>query len=84
MIRTQIQLTEAQMKELKKIAAARGVSLAKVIREAVDGVILPGGVKVDRKEIIKRALAAMGKYKSGIRDLSTAHDKYLAEDFGRR
>jgi len=37
MVRTQIQLTEEQARALKEIAAARGESMAEVIRRAVDG-----------------------------------------------
>lgn len=36
MIRTQISLTEEQMSRLRRAASARGVSIAAVIREAVD------------------------------------------------
>ena len=81
MIRTQIQLTETQVKELKRIAAARGVSLAEVVREAVEGVIRSGGVPVDREERKRRALAAVGTFRSGVRDTSARHDRDLAEAF---
>ncbi len=37
MVRTQIQLTEEQAIKVKKIAARRGVSMAEVIRDAVEG-----------------------------------------------
>jgi len=36
---------------------------------------------VDIEERRKRALAAAGRFSSGLRDLSTEHDKYLAEAF---
>jgi len=36
MVRTQVQLTEEQAKKVKKIAASRGVSMAEVIRDAVE------------------------------------------------
>ena len=36
MIRTQIQLTEAQAEKAKRLAAERGVSMAEVIRELID------------------------------------------------
>ena len=41
MVRTQIQLTEEQAIKVKKIAARRGVSMAEVIRDAVEGAIEP-------------------------------------------
>ncbi len=78
MVRTQIQLTEDQAKKVKKIAAHRGVSMAEVIRDAIDGVIRPeaGTVLEDRR---KRALDIVGKFRSGKRDVSKRHDAYLAE-----
>jgi hypothetical protein len=31
----------------------------------------------------KRAIAAAGRFRSGIKALSASHDDYLAEDFGK-
>ena len=78
MVRTQIQLTEDQAKKVKKIAAHRGVPMAEVIRDAIDGVIRSeaGTVPEDRR---KRALDIVGKFRSGKRDVSKRHDAYLAE-----
>ena len=81
MVRTQIQLTERQARELKRMAAREGVSMAEVVRRAVDAKIHEGASEVPWEERVRRALAVMGKFKSGIRDLSTNHDKYLAEDY---
>lgn len=80
-IRTQVQLTEKQVKELKRIAAAQGISLAEVVRDVVDAAIRAGGVAVDREEMVGRALAIVGRFRSGIRDTSARHGKYLAEAF---
>jgi len=79
MIRTQIQLTEEQARRLKRIAAERGVSVAEVIREAVDR--LPD--RDDRAERWARALAAVGKGhdREGATDVSVRHDDYLAEAY---
>lgn len=81
MIRTQVQLTEKQVRELKRIAAAQGISLAEVVRDAVDAAIRAGGVAVDREEMVGRALSIVGRFRSGTRDTSARHDKYLAEAF---
>jgi len=81
MVRTQIQLTERQARELRRMAAREGVSMAEVVRRAVDAKIHEGASEVPWEERVRRALAVMGKFKSGIRDLSTNHDKYLAEDY---
>lgn len=80
MIRTQIQLTEEQAKNLKRIAASRHRSVAELIRQAVDNMI-KSAVLVDVEERRRRALAAAGRFSSGLQDLSTEHDKYLAEAF---
>ncbi|MDP2934937.1 MAG: CopG family transcriptional regulator [Dehalococcoidia bacterium] len=77
MVRTQIQLTEEQAKALKEIAAQRGVSTAQMIRESVERII----EERDRKEKWRKALAIMGRYRSGLSDVSANHDKYLAEDY---
>jgi hypothetical protein len=81
MVRTQIQLTERQARELKKMAAREGVSMAEVIRKAVDAKIHEGVSGVPWEERVRRAMAVMGKFHSGIRDLAVNHDKYLAEDY---
>lgn len=82
MVRTQIQLTEEQATALKKIALARHLSIAELIRQAVDNIIRSSSV-IDFEERKKRAIAAAGRFHSGISDLSAAHDKYLAEAFIR-
>lgn len=83
MVRTQIQLTERQARELKMIAAKEGVSMAEVIRKAVDAKIREGTVEAPWEERARRALSVMGKFKSGIQDLSENHDKYLVEDYSK-
>lgn len=82
MVRTQIQLTEKQAEEVKRIARARRVSTAEVIREALDNLIRSGAVAaVTAEDRRVRALNAVGKFSSGKRDISRKHDKYLAEAF---
>ena len=80
MVRTQIQLTEKQSKSLKRIAASHHRSVAELIRQAVDNMI-KSATLVDIEERRRRALAAAGRFSSGLRDLSAEHDKYLAEAF---
>jgi predicted transcriptional regulator len=80
MVRTQIQLTEEQAKKLKRLASSRQLSMAELIRQAVDQLITTSTV-VDREERRKRALDAAGRFRSGLGDLSTEHDKYLEEAF---
>lgn len=78
MIRTQIQLTAEQADDLRRLAAARGVSMAAVIREAVDA-HLAREQGPSWEERVERALAAIGVCDSGLGDLSERHDDYLAE-----
>lgn len=80
MIRTQVQLTEKQAKDLKRIAASRHRSVAELIRRAVDNMIKSTAL-VDIEERRKRAIAAAGRFGSGLQDLSIEHDKYLIEAF---
>jgi hypothetical protein len=81
MIRTQIQLSSRQAGVLKQMSAAQSVSMAELIRRAVDRMIAERR-EPDRDEIRKRAAAAAGRFNSGVTDLSERHDDYLAEAFG--
>lgn len=78
MIRTQISLTEAQMRRLRREAKARGTSIAAVIRDAVDQVV------PDEREAARarreRALALVGAFASGERTASERHDEVLGEE----
>lgn len=82
MVRTQIQLTEDQAKALKKIAQSRHLSVAELIRKAVDTVIKSNTV-VNAEERHKRAMEIVGKFSSGKRDVSKKHDLYLTEVYNR-
>lgn len=82
MIRTQIQLTDEQARAIKKIAAAKGVSVAEVIRRAVEGVIR-SDTRMGTEERQKRALDIVGKFKSGKRDVSKRHDAYLTDAYDK-
>ena len=84
MVRTQIQLTERQARALKRMAAREGVSMAEVIRNAVDAKIREGVSGLPWEERIRRAMAVMGKFHSGLNDVSGRHDHYLAEAFDDR
>ena len=79
MIRMQIQVEEETARFLKRRAAERGVSIAALVREAVDRMIAEPQAGTTRD----RALALAGKFRSGTRDLAQRHDDYLAEDFAR-
>jgi len=82
MVRTQVQLTDEQAVLVKRLAAARHLSMAEVIRQAVD-VVIKTNTSADYEEKKIKALAAVGKFRSGKHDISKEHDKYLADAFGK-
>ena len=77
MIRMQIQLTETQAAALRRRAQARRVSIAAVVREAVDRELATDG---GREAAWTRALAVVGKYRSGTTTTSVDHDSAFDED----
>lgn len=80
MVRTQIQLTDAQASALKRRAAERGVSMAALIRDAIDRVLADDGDFERRKA---RALAAVGAHRDrdGANDVSVEHDHFLDDAY---
>jgi 16S rRNA U516 pseudouridylate synthase RsuA-like enzyme len=80
MVRTQIQLTEKQAKAIKKMASAQGVSVAELIRRAVDNIV-NSSTTADTEERKRRALDIVGKFRSGKKDVSKEHDAHLAEAY---
>jgi len=82
MIRTQIQLTEAQAKTIKKVAMEKGTSVAEIIRRAVENMV-QSSPKMSTQERISRAIEIAGKFRSGKRNISRKHDEYLREAYGQ-
>ena len=80
MVRTQIQLTDVQAGALKVLAAAEGRSMADLVRDGVEAILHARGA-VDRGTIKARSLAAVGRFKSTVRDLGARHDDHLADAF---
>ena len=80
MVRTQIQLTKKQVRMLRNLARAKKVSIAELIRQSVD-LLLRNSSLLDIEERKKKAIQAIGKFRSGTRDISEKHDKYLDEAF---
>lgn len=75
MVRTQISLTSEQLDGLRSLAADQGISMAAVIRAAVDRAL--SEPPADAWDL---ALAAAGSGRSGRRDVSVDHDAYLAAE----
>lgn len=81
MVRTQIQLTEDQARRLKTQAATQHISVAELVRRAVDKSLTEQQAP-DPVELRRRALAASGCGHSGLGDVSERHDDYLVEAYG--
>ena len=82
MVRTQVQLTEAQVEALKALAAQRQVSIAELVRQGVEQ-LLRAGDPVLPEERRQRAIRAAGRFRSRRSDVSSGHDRYLAEAYRR-
>jgi hypothetical protein len=81
MIRTQIQLTEAQARKLRARAREEGISLAETIRRLVDKGLAEE--KIERADRYARATRIVGRFsdRRGAKDLARRHDDYLDEAF---
>jgi ribbon-helix-helix CopG family protein len=81
MVRTQIQLTDRQARQLRAQARERGLSLAEVIRRYVEKGLADEAS--DRSALYERASHLVGRFRDtrDARDVSTRHDRYLDEAF---
>ncbi|HEY7692340.1 MAG TPA: ribbon-helix-helix protein, CopG family [Gaiellaceae bacterium] len=74
MVRTQIQLTESQARELRRMSERRGISVAALIRELVDRELVS-----PRAALNARARAVMGTFSSGKTHIARDHDAELEQ-----
>ncbi|MGK0619585.1 CopG family transcriptional regulator [Meiothermus cerbereus] len=82
MVRTQIQLEQDQLRRIRELAHQEGISIAEVIRRAVDQMLQD--TEQARRWKKERALSAVGRFASGLQDVSQAHDRYLEDAFDPR
>jgi hypothetical protein len=77
MVRTQVSLTDEQMRRLRAEARRRRMPIAAVVREAVDRAVPadPG----ERQAQFQRALSAVGRFDSGSGDVSARHDEIAGD-----
>ena len=77
MVRTQVSLTDEQMRRLRAEARRRRMPIAAIVREAVDRAVPadPG----ERRAQFQRALSAVGRFDSGSGDVSTRHDEIAGD-----
>jgi hypothetical protein len=80
MVRIQVQLTERQVKALRRVSSLTGQPIADLIRHGIDQ-LLGGRREPGPEERIKRAMRAAGQFSSGASDVSSDHDRHLAEAF---
>ena len=80
MIRMKINLREEQANAIKQIAATQRLSMAEVVRRAVDR-LLTSVSSCNWNERHHRALEIVGKFRSGKSSISSKHDRYLAEAY---
>jgi Arc/MetJ-type ribon-helix-helix transcriptional regulator len=77
MIRTQISLDVRQMDGLRELARRRNVSMAELVREAVDALL-----EKPTPDQWERASAVIGKFRSGDPNIARDHDAHLDEIYG--
>ena len=77
LVRAQVRLSEDGVAAVKRLARDRSVSMAAVVRDAVDQYVRrESGVSLDERW--RRSLAAVGGFHSGGVDLSATHDDEFA------
>jgi len=79
MAQIEVPMTDEQMAALADLAKRRGVSLPELVREGVASLLRSAAAPPDG-ERQRRALAVVGRFRSGRGDLSGRHDHYLAEE----
>ena len=80
LLRTQVQLTERQIRALRRLSAKSGRSIADLIRQGIDQ-YLASGREPTREERMERAIRVAGMFASGVTDVSADHDRHLADAF---
>ena len=85
MVRTQIQLTEAQHRELTRYSRRLGISLSEAIRRCVNAQLEHDRTAPGREECVRAALAVCGKYRDagGETRVALEHDRYLDDAYRR-
>jgi Arc/MetJ-type ribon-helix-helix transcriptional regulator len=76
-IRTQVELTDSQARELEELALKEGVTMAELVRQSIEHFL----AERNDDQRWERALSAIGRFHEGPSDVSQHHDTYLADDF---
>ncbi len=80
MIRTQVQMQQAQYQALKELAAQQSVSISQLVRDGVDHVLSQQRNEKDKWEQLFEAVGSC-QSEDGQTDVSEQHDKYLATTY---
>jgi len=83
MVRTQIQLTEAQHRAMRRWAARLGISLAEAIRRCVADRLSRETAESGPTDRVREVRAVIGKYAdpAGRSRVARNHDDYLADAY---
>ena len=81
MVRSQIQFPREQLESIRAIARSEGISIAEVVRRAVDHYAEHKVPASREKTLRSRARAVVGRYASGYGDTSTDHDRHLVDAY---
>ena len=79
MVRTQVQLTNEQARDLKRLAETEGVSMAEIVRGCI-AERLRQSEEPTKTEIKQRLMGIAGGF-HGPADLAEHHDDYAAEAY---
>ena len=81
MLRTQVQFTSEQARRLRAIARRQDISVAELVRQSVDRVLLDESRKPAAQ--YERAAKLVGAFadREGAKDLSRRHDDHLREAY---
>lgn len=85
MVRTQIQLTDEQHRQLRRWARRLGISLSEAVRRCIADRMIREEKTPSRDERIAAALAVCGRHRdpAGSSRVAIEHDRYLAEAYRR-
>jgi hypothetical protein len=85
MVRTQIQLTDEQHRQLRRWAHRVGISLSEAVRRCVADRMTREETAPSRDERVAAALAVCGRHRdpAGLSRVAIEHDEHLAEAYRR-
>lgn len=81
MVRTQIQLQEQQVRNIRKVIAKEHISMAHFIRRSIDVAIQEHNGSLRTETRREKALTAVGCLNDPATDLASNHDQHLAEAY---